>query len=288
LIMDGGSEDGTAQVVEANRDIVRLFLSEPDRGEGHAFNKGLLRARGRYLKLLTDDDTLYPDAVRRAVETLEAHPEIDALVCGGEKFVRDPKTGEDRFLCYGWLPKGLTLTEAMWNSLWPSGFVVCGVGQFLRRSALERVGLLNAACLAIDVDYMARLVENRMEIRFLSVLLYRHVDYPHSQFMNRLQESRRDEVRTLVRLGDWADLFRGFYSGDQILDGARLIRIPHLLRLLVLRVGYGVRRNPIGRIFLGPFRGIQRRCRSLFRPVGSGRPKREEPFNRPVWDGSLR
>src|SRR5438552_2253644 len=84
LICDGGSTDATAEVVARNRDVVTHFQSEPDRGEAHGYNKGILLARGRFIKLLTDDDYIYPDAMRAAIRVLDDHPDIDALVCGGE------------------------------------------------------------------------------------------------------------------------------------------------------------------------------------------------------------
>ena len=65
IIIDGLSTDDTREVVEHNRDIVGTFLSEKDFGEAHAFNKGLFRARGRYIKPITDDDYYYPDAMRQ-------------------------------------------------------------------------------------------------------------------------------------------------------------------------------------------------------------------------------
>src|SRR5439155_11758122 len=50
IVVDGGSTDRTAAVVEAHADIVSVFLSEPDTGEAHGLNRGLLRARGRFIK----------------------------------------------------------------------------------------------------------------------------------------------------------------------------------------------------------------------------------------------
>src|SRR5580704_16103038 len=67
IIIDGGSTDGTAEVVFQNRDIVSVFVSEPDSSEGHALNKALFLARGRFIKPITDDDYFYPDAMNHLV-----------------------------------------------------------------------------------------------------------------------------------------------------------------------------------------------------------------------------
>ena len=79
IIIDGFSNDDTRKIVEENDDVVTVFLSEPDFGEAHAFNKGLFRARGRYIKPITDDDYYYADAMRELILEIEKNPEIDAI-----------------------------------------------------------------------------------------------------------------------------------------------------------------------------------------------------------------
>src|SRR6516164_5681794 len=79
LIIDGLSTDDTHEVVENNKDIVKTFVSEKDFGEAHAFNKGLFRAHGRYIKPLTDDDYYYPDSMRQLIQEMERNPDLDAI-----------------------------------------------------------------------------------------------------------------------------------------------------------------------------------------------------------------
>jgi len=77
IIMDGGSKDETADV--AARYAGRLtFISEKDRGQPNAINKGFQRARGEIVAWINSDDTLRPGAIRRAVAALAAHPEAAA------------------------------------------------------------------------------------------------------------------------------------------------------------------------------------------------------------------
>ena len=78
--MDGGSTDETAQVVEPYLDRL-TFISEKDRGQSHAINKGFAMARGEIVSYLNSDDIILPGAIRRAVEALEADPAI-AMVYG--------------------------------------------------------------------------------------------------------------------------------------------------------------------------------------------------------------
>lgn len=52
IIIDGGSTDGTLNVIEKYRDKIDVFISEPDKGIYDAMNKGLMHARGRFVGLL--------------------------------------------------------------------------------------------------------------------------------------------------------------------------------------------------------------------------------------------
>src|SRR5260221_10678427 len=61
IIVDGASTDHTSEVVDRNRDIITHFISEPDFGEAHGFNKAVLLSRGWWVKFISDDDYIYPD-----------------------------------------------------------------------------------------------------------------------------------------------------------------------------------------------------------------------------------
>ncbi len=71
IIMDGASTDETADVVRPYLDRVR-FISEPDRGQSHAINKGFALARGEIVAWLNSDDLFLPGAIRHAVDAFQA------------------------------------------------------------------------------------------------------------------------------------------------------------------------------------------------------------------------
>jgi len=75
IIIDGGSKDGTLDLLEANRGKIDYLVSEPDRGIYSAWNKGLVKANGEWVCFLGADD-YFPDSrvLERLVETLERLP----------------------------------------------------------------------------------------------------------------------------------------------------------------------------------------------------------------------
>ena len=85
LVMDGGSTDGTLELLTAFGDRVR-WVSEPDAGQADAIARGFEQTSGTILGWLNADDVLKPGAVRAAVAALQTHPHA-ALVYGNADFI---------------------------------------------------------------------------------------------------------------------------------------------------------------------------------------------------------
>ena len=79
VIIDGGSTDGTLDIVERYKDKLGYFCSEPDNGISDAFNKGIKNAKGDVICMINSDDILLPGAL----EAVAAHYEegVDIYRC---------------------------------------------------------------------------------------------------------------------------------------------------------------------------------------------------------------
>ncbi|MCP4141863.1 MAG: glycosyltransferase [Chloroflexi bacterium] len=86
IIVDGGSTDGSAEIIERYADKLAWWVSEKDEGHTDALNKGFARANGQILAWLNSDDTYEPGAIREAVAFLMENPEI-GLVYGDCNFI---------------------------------------------------------------------------------------------------------------------------------------------------------------------------------------------------------
>ena len=88
IIVDGGSTDGTSGVVAPYSNRL-TFISEKDRGQADAINKGLRMASGSIVAYLNSDDLFLPGAVSAAVAALAANPELGAVYGEGYRIDAD-------------------------------------------------------------------------------------------------------------------------------------------------------------------------------------------------------
>lgn len=78
VIMDGGSRDTTVDVLRGFRPAVR-WVSEPDRGQTDALNKGIRASSGEIIGWLNSDDVYYPGAIDRVLRAFDEHPDVDVI-----------------------------------------------------------------------------------------------------------------------------------------------------------------------------------------------------------------
>ena len=149
LVIDGGSTDGSVEIIRKYASFLSYWVSEPDRGQADAINKGLRRLSGQIVGWLNSDDMLLPRAVQRAVVHLSDHPEID-VVYGPVERINERSHRVPTPL----LPKDKVEMNRQ-NAL--AGCVVNQPGCFWRSEWTEKVGLLDESLrYAMDYDYWVR------------------------------------------------------------------------------------------------------------------------------------
>jgi glycosyltransferase involved in cell wall biosynthesis len=150
MVVDGGSTDGSVELIKKYSDRLTWWVSEKDGGQAEAINKGFARAKGEIIAWVNSDDYYMPGAVSSAVKALMDHPEA-GFVYGNVQVV-DKDENILNQLSYGnWGLKDLL-----------SFHIIGQPAVFIRRSLLEKVGYLDLTyhCL-LDHHLWIRLAEQR-------------------------------------------------------------------------------------------------------------------------------
>ena len=157
IVMDGGSTDGSVAILEQQTDPRLIWVSEPDRGQSHAINKGLARARGEFLTYLNSDDLLLPHTVAFIVDYFEQHPRVDLI------------TGDCQYMTNAGHPVRVAEGRAfsLQNTLAWQGYVL-QPGAFWRRRVTERIGGFDESLhYTMDLDYWLRAAIAGFELRYV-------------------------------------------------------------------------------------------------------------------------
>lgn len=150
IVVDGGSTDGSLDILRRYDDRLDYWTSEPDRGQADALNKGFRRATGELVCWLNSDDFFYPGALVAAAEAYRDDPHAPFYFGNGYRVDRAGRRLAEFF------PDGHVhfRREAIVFGL----NCVLQPSAFIRRAALEQVGLLDADLhYGFDTDLWIRL-----------------------------------------------------------------------------------------------------------------------------------
>ena len=103
IVVDGGSTDGSVEIIRRHSDRLAWWTSEPDGGQAAALNKGFARTRGEFVGWLCSDDTLLPGAISRLVAALESDPTL-VIAYGDAVYTDRWSTRKDPALSGPWDP----------------------------------------------------------------------------------------------------------------------------------------------------------------------------------------
>jgi glycosyltransferase involved in cell wall biosynthesis len=235
IVMDGGSTDETAAVVKEYSSRL-TFISERDRGQSHAINKGFRLARGSVLAWINSDDLYLPGSIGAAVEALTRNPAAGAVY--GEGYLID-SAGES--------PSRFPWTQDfdLWRLTHLSDYILQQT-VFFRRDALEEVGYLDEDLhYTMDWDILIRLGK-KYPLAYIPEYMACLREYPQAKTfsggLRRVSEIRRMLSRHTGMMVSPGYVVYGLDTYHQVLcrkiDQLFLPRLPALAERLRWLIGY--------------------------------------------------
>lgn len=225
IVVDNASTDGTPEAVAEAFPQVKLIRNVENRGFAAANNQALREAHGDYLFLLNPDTVLPPDALGELVRVADAFPQAGAI---GPRLLNPD--GSLQYSCRRWPSvKAALFRNTLFGRLfpgepWTKEYLmmdwahdevrevdwISGAAMFLRRQAVEQVGLLDEAFFwgSEDVDYCRRLRQAGWKVLYS----------PQPAIIHRIGGSTDQVVvRTIIRRhASWYRLYAKHFGHNPV------------------------------------------------------------------------
>ncbi len=250
LIVDGESTDGSQAIIRRYANDLSWWVSEKDRGQADAINKGLARAHGEIIAWLNSDDYYLPGTFERALEVFRDNQQIGMVY--GDLLAVDEKGEQINMLRYG----NYTLVDLM------TFHIIGQPAVFFRREVLQQAGML-------DLSYQY-LLDHQLWIRMASLCEMRYIPAPlaaaryHTGAKNIADAQKFGQEA--YRIVDWMRTFEGTAAQfpaieKRVMAGACLIDGRYLLDG---GKGWASFKAYLRSIFLHPATGFREFHRMLF------------------------
>jgi glycosyltransferase involved in cell wall biosynthesis len=147
IIIDGGSTDGSVDIIKKYEKNLAYWVSEKDNGQTHAINKGFRRATGDIVAWLNSDDEYCPGALKTVARTFMEDKELDVVF--GNRLTIDENENilrDDRH------------TRYTFAALILYGMIISQPASFWKRRLLEQYGYLEESMrFAMDYEFFCRI-----------------------------------------------------------------------------------------------------------------------------------
>jgi glycosyltransferase involved in cell wall biosynthesis len=186
FVMDGGSTDGSVEIIRRYEDRITQWVSGPDGGQAAAINSGWSLSTGEILAWLNSDDYYLPETLAFVAAWFRRHPDAWAMY---GSVLRTDADGR---------PVGYIGEPFERRTLILSRNVICQPGAFIRREALDAVGMLDPALhYTMDLDLFLRIARHRPPV-FVGRPLAAETFHPENKTLSQRAPMARE--RYMVRL----------------------------------------------------------------------------------------
>ena len=156
IVIDGGSTDGSVELIQAHAERLAYWVSEKDEGQSQAINKGFAKATGDVICWLNSDDVFLPGALNAVAYYFNANPDWEWVSGSSVKY------GEGLHELTGFFEQPKSRAE------WLVHCPIIQPSTFWRRSLYEKFGGVDESFhFALDYEYWVRFVTGGVQMHFI-------------------------------------------------------------------------------------------------------------------------
>ncbi|MDA8174588.1 MAG: glycosyltransferase family 2 protein [Nitrospiraceae bacterium] len=181
IIVDGGSTDGTLDIIRKYENRISTWISEPDKGIADAMNKGIKMASGNIIGIIHADDFYEPEAIKAVAEIFSKDPSI-GLVHGDLRFWNPGETASA-------IDKPPATEKTAWKRM-PAWHPTV----FVRRGIYEKFGLFDISYkIAMDHELLLRFLKAGVRFFYSGLVLanMRTTGVSNIRYHDALMESKK-------------------------------------------------------------------------------------------------
>ncbi|MEH2361339.1 glycosyltransferase family 2 protein [Nostoc sp.] len=170
IIIDGGSTDNSIEIIKKYEPYLAYWISEPDRGQSHALNKGFCRVTGRLVGWQNSDDYYHPKALLYAAQALSIFSDADVFY-GNLNHV-----DENRGLLFSCKIEQFELKNMLpWQCIFNQS-------SFFKKELFQEVNFLNETKQHImDYDFFWRLILSGYRFKFIPEIVASYREHSNTK-----------------------------------------------------------------------------------------------------------
>lgn len=174
IIIDGGSKDNTVEVIKKYERHLTYWVSEPDRGQSDAINKGMAHATGEWLTWLNSDDWYTPQALWKFSDLVRSNPSAGLIVGAGRMINPDGTCSFEK------TPSKEITLESLYK--WFDGGYFFQPSSMFSRNAWQACGPLDEdEHIAMDLDLWLKIARRGFKIVSTSANLAEALTHPDAK-----------------------------------------------------------------------------------------------------------